>query len=52
MKNKYCRRSRITEVKFRKILDCFSKDLDTYLTAEISGISRQSISIIFQKLRE
>ena len=52
MKNKYCKRSRISEAKFRKILDCFSKDLDTYLTAEISGISRQSISVVFQKLRK
>jgi len=52
MKNKYCKRSRISEVKFRKILDCFSKDLDTYLTAEITGISRQSISVIFQKIRD
>ena len=33
-------------------MDCFSKDLDTYLSAEISGISRQSISVIFQKLRK
>ena len=52
MKNKYCNHSRISEGKFRKILDCFSKDLDTYLTAEISGVSRQSISVVFQKLRE
>lgn len=52
MKNKYCNHSRISEIKFRKILDCFSKDLDTYLTAGISGVSRQSISVVFQKIRE
>jgi len=52
MKNKYYYHSRISEAKFRKVLYCFAKDLDTYFTAEITNISRQSISVIFQKLRK
>lgn len=51
MKNRYYRRSRITEGKFRKILYCFAEDMNTYLTAKMSGVSRQTISAIFQKLR-
>ncbi len=51
MKNKYCNRSHISETKFRLILQCFAKDFDSYSTAEISGVSRQSIQKYFEKLR-
>ena len=52
MKNKYCKRSHISEDKFRKILQCFTNDFDTYSTSELISISRHSIQKYFQKLRK
>ncbi|MCB9801119.1 MAG: IS1595 family transposase [Pseudomonadales bacterium] len=52
MKNRYSKHSRLSEHVFRQILRCFAQDLDTYTTAEITGISRRSIHDIFQKLRK
>ncbi|MCA9369375.1 IS1595 family transposase, partial [Candidatus Woesebacteria bacterium] len=52
MKNRYSKYSRLSEHIFRQILKCFVQDLDTYVTAEISGISRRSVNDIFQKLRK
>ena len=51
MKNKYCKRSKISESKFRKILKYFSMDFNTSQTAALTEISRRSISDIYQKLR-
>ncbi len=51
MKNKYCNRSRLSEQKFRKLLQCFCDDLDTILTARIVGISRQKLSRYFGAFR-
>ena len=52
MKNKYCKRSRISEVQFREILKCFSQDLDTYVTADLTGISRHTVRKYFEKFRK
>jgi len=51
MKNKYCKRSRISESKFREILKYFSMDLNATQTFQLTGISRRTISDIYQKLR-
>lgn len=51
MKNKYCKRSRLSEYKFRQLLQCFCDDFDTVLTAKIVGISRQKLSRYFGALR-
>jgi len=51
MKNKYIKRSHISEAQFRKILQCFANDFDSYSTADISGVSRRSIQKYFQKVR-
>ncbi len=51
MKNKYCNRSRLSEQKFRQLLQCFCDDLDTILTARIVGISRQKLSRYFGAFR-
>lgn len=51
MKNKYYNRSHISEAQFRAILQCFANDFDSYSTAEISGISRQSVQKYYNKLR-
>jgi len=52
MKNKYFKRSHISEAKFRKILKCFANDFDSYSTSELTSISRHSIQKYFQKLRK
>lgn len=51
MKNRYCKRSRLSEYKFRQLLQCFCDDFDTVLTAKIVGISRQKLSRYFGALR-
>jgi len=52
MENKYCNRSKIREAKFREILKYFSMDFSASQTADLTGISRRSISDIYQKLRQ
>jgi len=51
MKNEYCNRSKIREVKFREILKYFSMDFGATGASKLSGISRRTISDIYQKLR-
>ncbi|MCL1926454.1 MAG: hypothetical protein FWF95_04885 [Syntrophorhabdaceae bacterium] len=43
MENKYIRRSRITEAKFRQIVKCFALDLATAQTAEMTLLSRKTV---------
>jgi len=50
-KNKYYRRSHISEAKFRHLLKCFSLDLNAYEASELTGISHRSCKIIYAKLR-
>ena len=50
-KNRYYKRSRITEKKFRQILRHFSYDFSASDTARLTGISVRSINNIFIKLR-
>lgn len=50
-KNKYYRRSHISEAKFRKLLKCFALDLNAYDTSQLTGISHRSCKIIYAKLR-
>ncbi len=51
MGNKYCKYSRIREAKFREILRYFSMDFTASQTANLTDVSRRSISDIYQKLR-
>lgn len=51
MNNKYYNRSRISEAKFRQLIKCFSLDLTATETAELTGISLRSVTVIFDKLR-
>ena len=51
MKNKYLKRARISEDKFRLLLKYFSKDFSATQTADLTSISLRSMSDIFQKLR-
>lgn len=51
MRNKYCKRSKIRESKFREILKYFAMDFSASQTADLTEISRRSISNVYQKLR-
>jgi len=51
MKNRYCKRSRLSEHNFRKLLQCFCDDFDTIFTAKNVGISREHITRYFGALR-
>ncbi|MES9981554.1 MAG: IS1595 family transposase, partial [Candidatus Thiodiazotropha sp. 6PLUC5] len=50
-KNKYYRRSRIGEKKFRQIIRYFSLDFSASDTARLTGISVRSINTIYIKIR-
>jgi transposase-like protein len=51
VKNKYIYHSKISEPKFRQILKYFLIDLTATQVAELTGVSRNSINLIFQKIR-
>ncbi|MDE2419555.1 MAG: IS1595 family transposase [Gammaproteobacteria bacterium] len=50
-KNRYYRRSRITEAKFRQLVRCFALDFTASSTAELIGVSVRSTNSIFLKIR-
>ena len=50
-KNRYYKRSRIAEAKFRQIVRCFSLDFTATNTAELTGISVRSVNTIYLKMR-
>ena len=50
--NRYFRFAKISEVKFRLLLRCFSLDLTATQTAKMTGISVRSVNQIFLRLRE
>ncbi len=52
MRNRYSRRSRISEAKIRKIVRCFAADLMALQTAELTGVNRNTINRIYLGLRE
>ena len=52
VRNKYINRSHISEKKFREILRLFVKDFTVSETAELTSVSRVSISKIYQKIRQ
>lgn len=51
-KNRYMKRSHISEVKFKEIIRLFALDLTASATAEITGISRNTINKIYNKIRK
>ena len=51
-KNKYIRRSKISEAKFREIIQYFAIDLSASQIAILTKISRPTINKILQKIRE
>ena len=47
MKNKYIKRSKISEVKFREIVRYFSLDIDAQTVAILTGLNRNTINRYF-----
>lgn len=50
-KNRYYRRSKISEAKFRQLVRCFALDFTATSTAELTGISVRSVNSIYLKIR-
>jgi transposase-like protein len=49
--NRYYRRSRISEHKFRELIKCFALDLTANRTANLTGLTHKSVNQIFLKIR-
>ena len=51
-KNRYYRRSRLSERKFRNVVRCLALDVSASDTARLTGISIRSTNTIFLKIRQ
>ena len=51
MKNRYIVRSRISEKKFREILNYFAKDIETSKISNLTKISKATLCKIFREIR-
>ncbi|AQT67845.1 Transposase [Anaerohalosphaera lusitana] len=51
MINKYKKRSKISEAKFRQIVKLFALDIEASKIAELTGLSRKTINTILYKIR-
>ena len=51
MKNKYIKRSRISEAKFRELIRLFVADLNAKQIVLLTGISRNSVNKILKSIR-
>ena len=51
MRNKYMKRSRISEAKFRQVIRLFSLDIEAKKTAVLTGLNRNTINAIYHKIR-
>src|SRR5215213_10280319 len=49
--NKYYRRSRISEWKFRLLVRYFTLDLSATEVARLTGLTRKTVTVIFLKIR-
>ena len=52
MKNKYARRSRISEGKVRELVRYFAADLTALQAATLSGLNRNTVNRFYRGLRE
>jgi len=52
MKNKYAKRSRISEAKLRGLIKCFSLDLDASKIATFTGLNRNTINRYLTLIRQ
>lgn len=49
--NRYYRRSRISEKRFRQLVRYFAMDLTASKTTELTSLTRKTVNTIFQKIR-
>ena len=49
--NRYAKRSRISEAKFREFVKCFSLDLDARQTALLTGLNRNTVNRYLRLIR-
>ena len=52
MKNKYIKHTHISERKFKEIIKLFCEDLEAIKISHLSNISRNTINILLNKIRE
>ena len=52
MKNKYIKRSKISEAKFRQIIKLFTIDLTATQITEIAGLNPKTVDSLINKIRE
>ena len=52
MKNKYLKRSHISEAKYRQIVRLFCKNLSAAQIAGLSGVSRRTVNRLLINLRQ
>jgi len=51
MKNKYVKRSKISEAKFRKIIMCFAMELDSQKIATLTSLNRNTVNRYLGRVR-
>ena len=49
--NRYARRSRISETRFREFLRCFCLDLTATQAAQLTGLNLRTAKVLYQKIR-
>lgn len=52
MKNRYMKRARISERKFREVLKLYAADLPALTTAKLTGLNYRTVHRIYHLLRE
>lgn len=52
MKNKYIKRTHVSERKFKEIIKHFSADVPALTTAELINLNKNTVHQIYNKLRE
>lgn len=52
MKNRYSKRSKLSEAQIRAAVKCFAADLTALQTAQICGLNRNTVNRIYRGLRE
>jgi transposase len=52
VRNKYARRSRISEAKIREVVRYFAADLTALQAAQLSGLNRNTVNRLYRALRE
>lgn len=51
-KNRRYRGAKISEYRLRRVVECFAKEMPVTAAAKATGISRQSIDVIYMRIRE